>query len=741
MDKERLERLLGRYIRVDKTGNKSISMDAIDGILTDSMSESDIDQIYEYLDQEKVDISTDDTGKVVTEDMFEVDKEIAMNDSVKIYLQDIGRIPLLTAEEEIDLAERKDFDKEAYNKLYVSNLRLVVSIAKRYVGRGVEFLDLIQFGNLGLGKAVDRFDPSKGFKFSTYATWWVRQSVTRALADTSRTVRVPVHAVEKMNKLKKISARHFDQTGIELSNRELAIEYLKTEDEKMRVMRKYNISSEQFLDIMNYFVYQFHYENILKSTKYSKVANYISNILDYDHSFKEQVYNENIKNVDQNGTLARLYYSLKDIDIVRNQEEFLGIYNIIKERELSFRKIVDGFADININDYLKSAPSIEKRYYSRDDIISLPKAQQKNSIYDDNAKDKIVSEIINAINMELDNIEKNIVAINGTNTISLSTPVGEEEDSHLGDFIPDTKSNFASDYENRQVVLDIVKIADEVLLKNIMITNNVSIRDLTESQRELILNFGKAESIYEKLANEYNMQKQLFEDGEHIEGPLITEEQVKAKYEILEEANSELNKLNLSLALSYAIGTMKQKYIRNVSVMFRYNNVPEERINNFFRIVDKQVNFDKVINEKGDQLTFKDIRKEYVNTLIIAAQGERVLKKDDLLYLTRIYQEDKVGDDFNMEVGNLSIAQNVGRYMGSISAFSALRLRDIYLKRWRTEADKDGYTLELLGEAYGITRERIRQIEKKAKTRMNAALKRAGYEFTEDQDALGSGKK
>lgn len=131
---------------------------------------------------------------------------VSVDDPVRMYLKEIGRVPLLTAEEEIELAKRiEEGDEEARRKLAEANLRLVVSIAKRYVGRGMLFLDLIQEGNLGLLKAVEKFDYRKGYKFSTYATWWIRQAVTRAIADQARTIRIPVHMVETINKLMRIS--------------------------------------------------------------------------------------------------------------------------------------------------------------------------------------------------------------------------------------------------------------------------------------------------------------------------------------------------------------------------------------------------------------------------------------------------------------------------------------------------------------------------------------------------------
>ena len=163
---------------------------------------------------------------------------VAIDDPVKVYLKEIGRVPLLTPEEEIDLAIRvKDGDEAAKKRLSEANLRLVVSIAKRYLGRGMQFLDLIQEGNLGLIKAVEKFDYTTGFKFSTYATWWIRQAITRAIADQARTIRIPVHMVETINKVKKISSQLLHVTGHEPSAEEIADELDMPVDKVREIMR------------------------------------------------------------------------------------------------------------------------------------------------------------------------------------------------------------------------------------------------------------------------------------------------------------------------------------------------------------------------------------------------------------------------------------------------------------------------------------------------------------------------
>ncbi len=178
--------------------------------------------------------------EIPTED-FEDDigiEGVALDDPVKLYLKEIGRVPLLTAEEEIDLAMKiADGNDKAKKRLTEANLRLVVSIAKRYVGRGMHFLDLIQEGNVGLIKAVEKFDYTKGFKFSTYATWWIRQAITRAIADQARTIRIPVHMVETINRLKKAHSQLLHENGYDPSEEQLA-EFMGLTVERVReIMR------------------------------------------------------------------------------------------------------------------------------------------------------------------------------------------------------------------------------------------------------------------------------------------------------------------------------------------------------------------------------------------------------------------------------------------------------------------------------------------------------------------------
>ncbi|ERI65918.1 RNA polymerase sigma factor RpoD [Clostridium sp. KLE 1755] len=205
------------------------------------LNEDQFDKLLELLEQSNVDVLriTEDDDDIPDEEIIlseeeEVDMEsidlsvpdgISIEDPVRMYLKEIGKVPLLSAEEEIDLAQRMEVgDEEAKKRLAEANLRLVVSIAKRYVGRGMLFLDLIQEGNLGLIKAVEKFDYTKGYKFSTYATWWIRQAITRAIADQARTIRIPVHMVETINKLIRVSRQLLQELGREPTPEEIAEE-------------------------------------------------------------------------------------------------------------------------------------------------------------------------------------------------------------------------------------------------------------------------------------------------------------------------------------------------------------------------------------------------------------------------------------------------------------------------------------------------------------------------------------
>lgn len=241
MDKAQFAEQLKNLVELGKKKKNVLEYQEINDFFKGiTLNNEQMDLIFEYLEANGVDVLrvTEDDALLDNEDMHmeedEVDLEnidlsvpegVSIEDPVRMYLKEIGKVPLLSAEEEIELAKRMaEGDEDAKKRLAEANLRLVVSIAKRYVGRGMLFLDLIQEGNLGLIKAVEKFDYQKGFKFSTYATWWIRQAITRAIADQARTIRIPVHMVETINKLIRVSRQLLQELGREPLPEEIAEE-------------------------------------------------------------------------------------------------------------------------------------------------------------------------------------------------------------------------------------------------------------------------------------------------------------------------------------------------------------------------------------------------------------------------------------------------------------------------------------------------------------------------------------
>ncbi len=234
--KAKLQEKLQELLALAKKKKNSLEYQEISEFFKDMELDADeFEKILDFLETNNIDvlrIMDDDDIILDDEDEVEVEKidlsvpdGVSIEDPVRMYLKEIGKVPLLSAEEEIELAKRMELgDQEAKKRLAEANLRLVVSIAKRYVGRGMLFLDLIQEGNLGLIKAVEKFDYRKGYKFSTYATWWIRQAITRAIADQARTIRIPVHMVETINKLIRVSRQLLQELGREPTPEEIAAE-------------------------------------------------------------------------------------------------------------------------------------------------------------------------------------------------------------------------------------------------------------------------------------------------------------------------------------------------------------------------------------------------------------------------------------------------------------------------------------------------------------------------------------
>ncbi len=241
--------ILTELLEHGKATGKLTTKEITDALETCEFDADQIDKLYDDFEAFNIDIvddfSVDEDFDAALEfagdddlDLAISTENVAIDDPVKIYLKDIGKFPLLSPEEEIELAQRMSAgDAYAKKRLSESNLRLVVSIAKRYVGRGMQFLDLIQEGNLGLIKAVEKFDYTKGYKFSTYATWWIRQAITRAIADQARTIRIPVHMVETITKVKKVSSVLLHKNGREATPEEIAEELKLPLDRVREIIR------------------------------------------------------------------------------------------------------------------------------------------------------------------------------------------------------------------------------------------------------------------------------------------------------------------------------------------------------------------------------------------------------------------------------------------------------------------------------------------------------------------------
>lgn len=243
--------VIKELVELGKQKGKLTNQDILDAIGELDFDPEKLEKLYDALEAQGIEI-VEDMGDIKIDDIdlelsdgkagdgssHASDQGITIDDPVKVYLKEIGRVPLLSSEEEIELAIRiSDGDVAAKQRLSEANLRLVVSIAKRYLGRGMQFLDLIQEGNLGLIKAVEKFDYTKGFKFSTYATWWIRQAITRAIADQARTIRIPVHMVETINKVKKVQSQLLHQNGHEPSADEISKEIDMPVDKVREIMR------------------------------------------------------------------------------------------------------------------------------------------------------------------------------------------------------------------------------------------------------------------------------------------------------------------------------------------------------------------------------------------------------------------------------------------------------------------------------------------------------------------------
>ena len=337
------------------------NQDILDAIGEIDFDPEQLEKLYDNLEQQGIEI-VEDMGDIKIDDIdlgegkdsdFVAEGAVTVDDPVKVYLKEIGRVPLLSSEEEIDLAIRiANGDVQAKQRLSEANLRLVVSIAKRYLGRGMQFLDLIQEGNLGLIKAVDKFDYTKGFKFSTYATWWIRQAITRAIADQARTIRIPVHMVETINKLTRIQRQLVQDLGRDPLPEEIA--------EKME-----NITADKVREIQKIALDPVSLETPIGEEDDSHLGDFIEDkeTLSPDDYTNNQLLKDEINNVLQGLTereekVLRLRFGLMD-GRTRTLEEVGKEFNVTRERirqieAKALRKLKHPNRSKRLKDFVKS---------------------------------------------------------------------------------------------------------------------------------------------------------------------------------------------------------------------------------------------------------------------------------------------------------------------------------------------------------------------------------------------------
>ncbi len=436
-----------------KASGKLTTQD-IDALIADmDMDIDELERLYEALEEANIEIVDDLLGSSL--DDISVDLSLPknaeaeaavpsandsanMDDPVKVYLKEIGRVPLLTPEEEIDLAIRiADNDEAAKKKLAEANLRLVVSIAKRYVGRGMQFLDLIQEGNLGLIKAADKFDYTKGFKFSTYATWWIRQAITRAIADQARTIRIPVHMVETINKVKKANSQLLHENGRDPTAEEISesVDLSLPKNAEAEAAVPSANDSANMDDPVKVYLKEIGRVPLLTPEEEIDLA---IRIADNDEAAKKKLAEANLRLV---VSIAKRY--------VGRGMQFL---DLIQEGNLGLIKAADKF------DYTKGfkfstyatwwiRQAITRAIADQARTIRIPvhmvetinKVKKANSqLLHENGRDPTAEEISERLNMPAEKVRE-ILRV-AQEPVSLETPIGEEEDSHLGDFIPDDEA-------------------------------------------------------------------------------------------------------------------------------------------------------------------------------------------------------------------------------------------------------------------------------------------------------------
>lgn len=696
MDKDKLIKYLNSNTVV-KNGKKAIDTAAIDKLLDDP--DVDVDQIFNVVEEEQIDIVNSD------EDPFEDEQFNAyefndVSDSVRLYLKEIGQIPLLTPDEELYYTQRKDTDKEAFDKLVQSNLRLVVSVVKRYIGHGLSFLDLIQEGNLGLIKAVEKFDPTKGFRFSTYATWWIRQAAQRSLVDTSRTVRIPVHMHEKLLKISKLNAAFKAREGRDMTAMEMALAYFATDEGAERLASKYKITSGDVLNILKYITAQEDRQIVLGDSFGKSKLNilekfYYENKEAINRLYEDKYSTEYDKVVLIEAAKKQLDYIALDYKGSRKKEaQILYAFNQFYQRDKELSTLFESMKDVDAESLL-NGHAITTKILSN---LGLNKEVSIKRLLDNGEikREDVLKTVIDAIYDEVISEKYTLATTFSGATISLSTPIGEEEDSTLEEFLPDDSSDdFVLNIESEQMMSSILEVLEDKIISKISTKNGMNVKLLNDEERQVILEFGK---LYKRITeadktNDYELKATLNSE--------------------LKDLNNKINGINVYFEINSKINAMKQRYNKKLRSICRDSGIPDEVIEEFFKFMNKKDDIEMPRPHALENLLFptvdmKRYTKEYVNNLVTYAQRTNLLNTIQLLDLAKYYSADNKKGLVELETANSTVSENISRYLGSGNApYPKLRELDIVVKRIFSP---EKYTLEELGKEYGITRERIRQI-------------------------------
>lgn len=619
--------------------------------------------------------------------------EVLGIDAISVYMKEVSNYPLLSSQEQTELLERKNYDVEAYNKLYLSNLRMVVWVAKKYYDSGVDMADLVQAGNIGLIKALNNYDASYGAKLITYAVDYIRAYIVSEIYNTKGNIRISRHIGSIEKALNVIQEENMRITGKPLSFYNLTIQYMKTSSIKEKILNDYSIDNYLYSYILDYLSKKREYDDIMIFPKARECDRYIRNFMNNNSI--------NDKNLSDND-LSFCYNHLKEKGYVDSEEAFFKQFSLIKEMDYMYNNICNTLTN--------------------DSLINIKKALNINN-YDDMV---VVDTLINKISLKVNNTLETVVAIDKANTISLSSSIDDlvdmnitsednrrkiimneyidnddnydssisfselDDDINIINYIIDHNSeDFISEMERREM-LD--KIHEE--FRNKLISNIYEGHDMTKKFNQddinTVLEFGKLYSKYYKESDEASKQDILSQ---------------------MESVNDRINIINTKYKVRDLISKTKEKYSDAFIELCHKYDVSEEKIEEFNK--DVNANLALYIPEiNGDVFDMRDTVDKYCSNIVVYSQKRGLLNAEQLLDFVEFYQDNKDDEKYNLRDTNKSLSENVDYYIkGSLSPYAMFRRIDITDKYIFEESANLG---ELSSE-YGMPRERVRMLVAKSK--------------------------